>query len=216
MLEITFRGEVVRLLPQRALYRPDHGALYIADPHWGKTAAFRAAYIPLPDADIHDDLHRLTTALSATGARRLVILGDLTHSRHSFQPPIVEAVASWRASHPALQIDLVVGNHDPASGALPTSWGITVLPHLHDDAGFLLSHAPVPDASGFVLCGHLHPSWTLRGRGRQQITLPAFIQTAHMLVFPAFSRFTGATEYRFDALEQIYVVTDQQVIRVRV
>ena len=40
-LPTTMAGESVELWPQRALFWPAGGTLFIADPHFGKAAAFR-------------------------------------------------------------------------------------------------------------------------------------------------------------------------------
>lgn len=200
MLSITVKGELVHLLPQRALYRPKHRTLYVADLLWRTPAA-------------HDELRRLTAALKSVGARRLVILGGLV-STPELEPAVITAVEKWRAVDPALHIDLVASDHAQSLDALPASWHMHTLPPLFDDAGFVLSHVPAPDAEGFVLCGALNPTWKMYGRGKQEMILPSFVQTARMLVFPAFSHFMSTPRYRFDDLEHVYGVTDQHVIQI--
>ena len=81
MLALTVAGAALQLLPERAIWYAAESALFVADLHWGKAAAFRAAYIPVPMGTTGNDLARLTTALTATNAQHLVVLGDLLHAR---------------------------------------------------------------------------------------------------------------------------------------
>lgn len=74
-------GAQVLLLPERALYWPAARTLVIADPHFGKAAAFRARGVPVPEFTTLDNLARLDAVLSRTSAERLVVLGDFLHAR---------------------------------------------------------------------------------------------------------------------------------------
>jgi hypothetical protein len=212
MHAITLCGEPFQLLPQRALYRPATRTLYIADTHWGKPATFRAHYVPLPEGGLADELAQLSDALAVTAAERLVVLGDLTHSGYALEAAVIETVARWRAGHAQLEVNLVPGNHDRHVKLLPEVWQINTLAAQVEDGGFVLSHLPAAVPDRFVLCGHLHPAWLLHGKGRQQISLPCFIETAQMLVLPAFCRFTGNRVPALDGIRQVYGVTEKRVV----
>src|SRR6478752_4639680 len=104
-------------MAERALYWQREGALIIADLHWGKAATFRAAGVPLPPGTTTDDLARLDRALARTGARRLILLGDLFHARAGrHAAATLVTVAAWRSAHPSLDVLLVRGNHDRSAG----------------------------------------------------------------------------------------------------
>lgn len=212
MLPIILCGETLYLLSQRALYRPTNRTLYVADTHWGKAASFRAHYIPLPEGGLADELALLTTALRETDAERLVILGDLIHSRQGVDLAVVATVTAWRQQNPTLRIDLVPGNHDRDLHKLPAAWAIRVLPSIAEDEGLVLAHQPIAQGGKFVLCGHLHPVWTLQGTAKQRINLPCFIQTRETLILPAFSRFTGGKAWSIEGVQRVYGVTEQQVM----
>ncbi len=79
-----FHGLV--LLPQRAVFDPAERTLFVADVHFGKAAAFRALGAPVPKGTTADNLARLTALMEATGAARLVVLGDLLHARAGLPP----------------------------------------------------------------------------------------------------------------------------------
>ena len=79
-------GERVSLLPERAAYWERTRTLLVADPHFGKAAAFRAAGVPVPRGTTTGSLTRLDAALARTGAARIVFLGDFLHAREGREP----------------------------------------------------------------------------------------------------------------------------------
>lgn len=214
MLSIKIKDESLQLLPQRALFRPSNSTLYIADTHWGKDETFRAHYIPLPKGSLQESLNRLSEALTITSAHRLVILGDLLHTSHSLSLAVIEAIHYWRNHHHDLQIMLVEGNHDRGVAELPPEWRIDRCPNDNDD-GIALRHKPSANPDTFSFCGHLHPTWTIRGLAKQEINVPCFLQTENNLIFPAFSLFSGSTVYTIQNIQHIYAIASTQVFKVR-
>ncbi|HEU0014944.1 MAG TPA: ligase-associated DNA damage response endonuclease PdeM [Longimicrobium sp.] len=204
-LEIEVAGERLVLLPERAVYRPECGELLVADPHWGKAAAFRTLGVAVPGGTTRGGLARLAQALARTGARRLVVLGDLLHARAGRQPRIFDEIAAWRAEHHALEITLVRGNHDRGAGDPPDELGIHCCDEPCAAAPFLYVHHPREDARGYVLGGHLHPSVTLRGAGRQRQRLPCFHFGPRVGVLPAFGDFTGTADVVVRPGDRVFV-----------
>ncbi|RBC79810.1 phosphoesterase, partial [Xanthomonas oryzae pv. oryzae] len=78
-VQLQLAGETVELLGERALYRPAHRALLIADLHLGKADVFRRAGIGLPAGGTAHDLERLDALLAHRDVQALWILGDLLH-----------------------------------------------------------------------------------------------------------------------------------------
>lgn len=214
MLEITLAGEPVALLAERALHWTGGGALIIADAHWGKAASFRAAALAVPEGATAADLARLDAALARTGARRLVVLGDLFHSSASLAPAVVGAVAAWRSRHPGLAVTLVRGNHDARAGDPPAAWGFACVDEPHPAGPFALCHHPDVAAQGHVLAGHLHPAVALVGAGRQRERLPCFLAGPRRTILPAFGSFTGAATVAPAPDERVYVVAGDSVVAV--
>ena len=142
MITTEVRGETLWLLPERAVYWPRAGALLIADPHFGKAAAFRAGGIPVPGGTTAEMLRRLSAALDATAAARLIILGDLLHARAGRAPHTLELVAAWRAARPTLAITLIRGNHDTRAGDPPADWGVECLDAPVVEPPFVWLHEP--------------------------------------------------------------------------
>jgi hypothetical protein len=111
-VEIEWGGERLALLPDRAAWLPEHRTLLVADVHLGKSASFRAMGVPVPEAVTGRDLARLSALLGATGAVRLIVLGDLVHDQTAMLDRTCDAVRAWRASWAGVEVDLIPGNHD--------------------------------------------------------------------------------------------------------
>jgi DNA ligase-associated metallophosphoesterase len=211
-LTLTLAGESVLLLPERALFWPRHATLFVADTHWGKAAAFRAAAIPVPGGATSADLDRLQRALDRSGARRLVVLGDLLHARAGRAEGTLAAIAAWRRSQPELEILLVRGNHDRSAGDPPPEWGFELASEPVTLNPFVLRHTPEPSADGYVLAGHLHPGVRLLGAGRQRELLPCFWFGSRVGVLPAFGSFTGSLPIAPQPGDAIVVVAGDELV----
>lgn len=198
-------GEPVVLCPERALYWPARQTLAVADLHWGKSATFRQYGLPLPAGVLAADLERLSAAIAATGAERVLVLGDLIHGAIGLTDPVLQTVGDWLAACPA-EVVLVRGNHD-VSG-IPPAWNIAEHGVLREGP-FVFQHEPGLDPDGFVWCGHIHP--VARIGGRRGVRVPCFQIDPGCGVLPAFSVFTGGGRYPVDAATRRFGVADDAV-----
>lgn len=211
-LTLTVGGESVTLSAAKAMYWPGGGALFIADPHWGKAHSFRAAGIGVPTASLARDLARLSAELRRTESRRLVILGDLFHDRDSKAAEVIDAVAAWRDDFADLDIVLVRGNHDRRAGDPPPEWRFRVESEPVPMPPFALRHYPDPTPGLYTLCGHVHPGVTLAGAGRQRLRLPCFHFGPDVGVLPAFGGFTGTANIRATPGDRVVVVANDELV----
>ncbi len=209
---IQLAGERVALLPERALYWPRRHALLVADVHLGKAATMRAQAIAIPGGTTQQNLERLTRAVDLTGARSLVVLGDLLHARQGRAPATLEAVARWRERHSNLTIKLVRGNHDRRAGDPPPSWNVQCVDAPHSMEPFVLAHHPEECAGGYTLAGHLHPSVRIAGRGGDSLRLACFWLRERVGILPAFGEFTGTARVRPAAGERVYAIAGQELL----
>lgn len=214
-VRLALAGEEIVLLPERLIFWPGAGALLVADAHWGKAAAFRAAGLAVPGGTTAEGLARLTRALERTGAREIVFLGDLLHAREGRAPATLAAAAAWRESHAEVAMTLVRGNHDRRAGDPPPEVGIACRDAPWVRPPFVLAHHPDEHPGGYVLAGHLHPAVTLLGRGRQRQRLPCFHFGARCGVLPAFGAFTGNADVRPSPGDRVFVVAEGEVIETR-
>ncbi|RME15621.1 MAG: metallophosphoesterase, partial [Alphaproteobacteria bacterium] len=73
----TLAGAALEMLPSGALFWPEEALLAVSDLHLGRSERYaRGAGALLPPYEGHDTLARLEAALEATGARRVICLGD--------------------------------------------------------------------------------------------------------------------------------------------
>jgi uncharacterized protein len=207
-------GERLWLLVERAAFWPRESLLLVADPHFGKAAAFRAAGLAVPGGTTAEGLRRLDAALARTGAARLAFLGDFFHARSGRAAQTLASLLAWRAAHPALDVLLVRGNHDRHAGDPPPELRIRAVDDPLSAAPFVLAHHPRPSANGYVLAGHLHPAVKLRGIGRQREVLPCFHFGPEVGVLPSFGDFTGAARIVPAEGDRVFVVAGGEVLAV--
>ena len=112
MLSIRLAGEDAVLHPTGALFLPAPGTLLVADAHFGKAVSFRRLGVPAPRGTTSGTLARLDAALAATGARRVIFLGDFLHSVRAQGAGTQEALQAWRRSRPELALQLEAEGYD--------------------------------------------------------------------------------------------------------
>ncbi len=211
MLEIQVAGEPVRLLAGRAAFLPRHATLLIADAHIGKAVSFRRLGVPVPQGTTSDTLGRLDALVEATGAARVVFLGDLLHSAKGRAPATWAAVEAWRAKRAALELVLVRGNHDRRAGDPPPEWRVQVVEEPLPLGPFALAHEPVAVDGAYVLAGHVHPAVVLGGRANDRLRLPCFHFGPAVGVLPAFGAFTGMHVLPRGPADRVYAVAGGEV-----
>jgi DNA ligase-associated metallophosphoesterase len=213
MLEVEIRGERLVLLHHKAVLWPARKTLVIADPHFGKAAAFRRLGVPIPRGTTNGTLARLTTVLTNTAAERLVVLGDFFHARAGRAESTLAALAIWRERHHALEITLVRGNHDHRSGDPPCDWNIDCVAEPHIELPFAFAHSPQQHDDGFVLAGHLHPAIWLSD-AQDSIRAACFWFGPDDAVLPAFGDFTGTHVISPETDDRVFAVGPDAVIEV--
>lgn len=211
---ITLAGQEVVLLPEKAMFLPNSYTLLVADVHLGKAAALRAAAIAVPGGTTATDFMRLNKAIDRTGAKSLIVLGDLLHAQPGMTKLLLEMLGEWRDKYKDLPVTLVRGNHDKKCKPLPAEFNIEVVPEHMELGPFTLCHDPSECADGYILAGHLHPCVTLQGKGHQYERLPCFWLGGDRGVLPAFGSFTGCMEVQPKPEDGVYVIADNKVIPV--
>jgi len=207
-------GERITLLVERAAYWERTRTLLIADPHFGKAAAFRAAGVPVPRGTTTGSLTRLYAALSRTGATRIVFLGDFLHAREGREAETTRVVSEWRRRHESIDMVLVRGNHDKRAGDPGPDVEIRCADAPVSEAPFVFTHKPAVSDAGYVICGHVHPAARLTGPGRETVRLPCFWARPRTMVLPAFGEFTGVAEIDVESGDRVWVIADGSVVGV--
>ncbi len=184
-LGFEFHGAALEALGSGALHWPSERLLVVSDLHLGKSARLAAqGGALLPPYEGRETLLRLEHDLEATGARRVVCLGD-SFDAAGLDLLLPEEERLWIARLQAGRDWMwIEGNHDPG----PVSLGGTHLAEL-ELGELVLRHIAEPDAKGEV-SGHYHPKARLVLRGRV-ISRPCFLLDASRLLMPAYGAYTG-------------------------
>ena len=214
-MEVELGGERVVLLPDRAAWLPAHATLLVADAHLGKAASFRRLGVPVPEASTDGTLARLDATIAATGARRIVFLGDLLHAARGRGPVLDAALQAWRSRQAGLDLVLVRGNHDRKAGDPPPAWGLLAVAEPLRLGGLALRHHPQPEPGAYVLAGHVHPAAIVGGPAHQRLRLPCFWLGAEVGVLPAFGEFTGGRVVEPEAGDRVFVAGGERVWALR-
>ena len=206
-------GENFVALPEKALYWPAQSTVFVADVHLGKAAAFRAAMLPIPGGTTTSTLARLSHVLQATGASRLIILGDLWHAKAGRAPQTLDAVYKWRENHADVEMTLVEGNHDRRSGKLPADMGMEEVAEPFQYGPFALCHYPEAgdQEEAYTLSGHIHPAALLNSKAGTYEKFPCFWFRDNCGVLPAFGDFTGVSTVRPDPNDLVFIVAESHV-----
>ncbi|MDB0055555.1 ligase-associated DNA damage response endonuclease PdeM [Akkermansiaceae bacterium] len=204
---ITLQGHEIELLPDRAVYLPQHSALILSDVHLGKAAVFRAHGLAVPDGDNAKDLQRISKLLEKTGAKKIIIAGDLIHAPESRFPELDHWISST-----STEITLVIGNHDkpflPKDFPIPsvTALSLGKIEIIHDPA-----HA---SPEQFSICGHIHPAIRIQDSPRSTLRSPCFHLTGNTFTLPAFGSFTGGQVIRPEPGDRVFIPINQRVTEV--
>ena len=207
-------GERLELLPERAAYWERTKTLLVADPHFGKAAAFRAAGVLVPHGTTTETLQRLSASLQQTGAERILFLGDFLHAKEGRAPETLRTITAWRNEWSHVEMTLVRGNHDARAGDPPAEMRIICVSGVLPEPPFVFAHHPARSDEGYVVSGHIHPGVTLRGAGKQASKLPCFWFGRETAVFPAFGEFTGLAVVSPVEGDRVWVVVEGSVVSV--
>jgi DNA ligase-associated metallophosphoesterase len=214
--EITVAGETLALFAERAAYWKRARTLLVADPHFGKAAAFRAGTIPVPRGTTTEALARLDTLIASTDARRIIVLGDFLHAKEGRAPETLRTMGEWRERRRDLELVLVRGNHDRRAGDPSAELGIGTVDAPMIEPPFAFAHHPAEHDGGYVIAGHLHPGVRLFGPGGLRARVPCFWFGDRVAVLPAFGDFTGMAPISPMPDDKVFAIAESEVLEVRI
>jgi len=205
-------GQRLWLSGSRALFWEEESILLLSDLHLGKSGHFRKEGIAVPGAVMKEDMQRLLEVLQFFRPKKLVVVGDLFHSRANIE---LDLFLRWRTDIAHQPILLVKGNHDVLSDDFYQSAGIEIQtqPLLLGPFGFAHDPADAP-AGSYTFCGHLHPGILLSGLARQSLRLPCFYFTSGYCILPAFGRFTGLATLPPGKAQSVFAVAEEKVMKI--
>ncbi len=212
----TIYGNTFWLSPHRCIYWEQQGALIVSDLHLGKTGHFRKMGIAVPQAVYKEDLQRLFSEIQYYKPNKLIIVGDMFHSKENKE---MQLFLKWRNDLSSLDFILVKGNHDILKNEWYNNGGISVYEKQLCIGRFIFTH----DATAYnctdlnepyIFSGHIHPGVTLRIGSRQTASFPCYHFSKSGVVLPAFSKFTGLYSLPKQPTDKIFAIVNQSVMLV--
>jgi DNA ligase-associated metallophosphoesterase len=190
---LDFAGEELVLTRSNALYWPRERALLVADLHLEKGSWYARHGQMLPPYDSRETLERVADAVKATGARRVITLGDNFHDDEGTSRLDPYAAGMLESLTRALDWVWITGNHDER---MHRTFGATLVREL-ELGGIVLRHEAKPGETRAELSGHYHPKMRLRVRDRH-IARPCAVigrsAQAERMILPAFGAYTGGMD----------------------
>ncbi len=189
------------------MFWEEESMLVISDVHLGKVSHFRKFGSAVPQQAVKGNFQKMDAVIAFFKPQNIVFLGDLFHSTLNKEWLIF---ATWLEKISA-EVTLVEGNHDIISPLKYDALGVKVTPEIimHN---FLFTHHPEERAGFFNFSGHIHPGVKIHGLGRQQLKLSCFFKSKDQLILPAFGEFTGKHILIPQGDDEVYVVTNEEVI----
>ncbi len=207
------KNQQVWISPGRTLYWESEKALIASDLHFGKTGHFRKAGIAVPAAVFKEDLQRLFNQVQYFQPDKLIIVGDLFHSKQNKE---LDLFQKWRDDLGGISVILVKGNHD----ILIESWykkaSIEVVKEALTIGSFCFSHDLEKCETGkgeYLFSGHIHPGIVINGLGKQSLRFPCFYFTKNYCVLPAFSHFTGVVRIEPQKGEEVFAIVNNTIVQ---
>ncbi|TPW30976.1 ligase-associated DNA damage response endonuclease PdeM [Martelella alba] len=195
--ETVFCGHSIVLDPSGAAFFPELFLLVVSDLHLERGAAHARRGSLLPPYDTSLVLSRLAAVIGRYQPQRVVSLGDSFHDRRgSAEMPdhFRQTLGALIAGRDWIWIN---GNHDPdgvagLAGLALDQWSF---------AGLSFRHEPGPGIA--EICGHLHPSATLRRRDKN-VRRPCFAIDEKRLMLPAFGTLSGGLDLKHRAFAGLF------------
>jgi len=209
-MDIEILDEQFGLYPQKAIFWKSQNTLLLSDLHLGKINHFRKAGIPVPQKANDHNLEIFIDLIQLCKPGRVVCLGDLFHSHYNAEWEVFGEVVKHFSS---IAFELVLGNHDIMGHYQYERKGIRV----HETlcmGKFLLTHHPLDTVpvGMYNFAGHIHPGVSLKGKGRQAMTLPCFYFGDRQAYLPAFGKFTGLARIAPKKEDKVYIVAENKVM----
>lgn len=204
------------LSPNRCIFWEEENILIVSDLHFGKTGHFRKEGIAVPQNIFKEDLQRLFTQIQFYKPKKIIITGDLFHSRENSE---MKLFLKWRNDIAGIPVVLVKGNHDILKDEWYETAGLDVYHEQLITGRFIFTHdinaaAAMPEGHYFF-SGHIHPGVRIRNASRQSLCFPCYYFSRQFAVLPAFSKFTGLAMMRVKKEDKVFAIVNQSVIAIR-
>jgi DNA ligase-associated metallophosphoesterase len=211
----------LELHAEKSAWHAETETLFCADLHWGKETTFQRVGIPVPIQSLESILQRLSDLVKRHSPKRVIVLGDMIHGTSSFSVTFRATMSRFWEEQREVSPDcgwiLVEGNHDRRAKRELAKWPIRIVNPPWRFEHFICLHDPqelpaiskIQDSFLFM-AGHLHPAFRMPDNGEK---LPCFARKQNMLVFPAFSDFTGRTPIDKQETDAVYIIRSGEIAK---
>lgn len=212
-MKVPVFGEVLEMLPEKALLWISKKILLVADLHLGKINHFRKAGIPVPTKANDRNWESILHLIDTTKPKRVIFLGDLFHSHYNEEWEVLRQLIR---NFPVVSFELVIGNHDILSDNQYARNNLKLHREKLMEGPFVFSHHPMEEIENdsYNLAGHIHPGVLLQGKGKQAVTLPCFYFGERQGILPAFGSFTGLARIQPKKEDRIFVIAENTVVKI--
>ena len=201
---------LLEMLPSRALFLPETKELLICDIHLGKAEYFQQNGIPLTNNSDENNFSRIKKIVKKYSPEKLIILGDLFHSKFSIDKTLQKKVEDL----PILlktNVELVLGNHDVGCNIK----NIKILNNIKTK-NIVFSHEPVnlADNKTLNICGHYHPKLYLKNE-RDKLSFRCFAMdnNKNTLFLPAFGDLTGGYPCK-KSFKKWAIISEKEILEI--
>ena len=201
---------LIEMLPSRALFLPQTKELLICDVHLGKAEYFQQNGIPLTNNSDENNFTRIESIVRKYSPEKLIILGDLFHSKYSISKTLQKRVEDL-PEQLKINVELVLGNHDVGCNIN----NIKIL-DIRKNKNITLSHEPLnlADNKSLNICGHYHPKLYLKNNG-DKLSLRCFAMDTkkNNLYLPAFGDLTGGYLCK-KSFKKWAIISEEEIIEI--
>ena len=200
----------LKMLPSRALLLPQTSELLISDIHLGKGEYFQQNGIPLTNNSDEQNLLRIINIVKKYSPNKLIILGDLFHSKYSISESLKNKVELLAATL-NIKIELIVGNHDIGCKVK----NINFL-NFKRSNNFIFTHEPIEKFEDNILniCGHYHPKIYLKdSKDKLYFRCFALDEKKHVFYLPAFGDLTGGYPCK-NSFKKWAIISDNRIMKI--
>ena len=205
---ISWGNSSLEMLSSKALLLPQTNELLMCDIHLGKAEYFQQNGIPLTNNSDEHNLLSIKNIVKNYNPNRLIILGDLFHSRYSISESLKSKVENLSESL-NIKIELIVGNHDFGCKVE----NISFLEYKRS-SNFIFSHEPIGKLENDILniCGHYHPKIFLKN-SKDKLTFKCFAldEKNNILYLPAFGDLTGGYPCK-NSFRKWAIISEKKII----
>ena len=207
---ICWGGSKLVMLPSKALFLPHTKELLICDIHLGKAEYFQQNGIPLTNKSDEQNLLRIKNIVKNYNPNKLIILGDLFHSKYSISESLKRKVENLPESL-NINIELIVGNHDIGCKVENISFF-----DYKRSSNFILSHEPIGKFENNILniCGHYHPKTFIKN-SKDKLSFKCFAmdEKNNTLYLPAFGDLTGGYPCK-NSFRKWAIISEKEIIAI--